>query len=130
MGGGTQGVSEGSIATGLGEFAGPCLKSVCVKRTELDHAHEVVKFGPFDANTFEAWASKFSKPGGNTPLGNALSAATHAVLDSPLSRKHVLILTDGLNTAGPPPNLVLPKLKKLATDQHSSFSVHFVAFDV
>jgi len=26
--------------------------------------------------------------------------------------------------------LVLPKLKKLATDQHSSFSVHFVAFDV
>jgi hypothetical protein len=42
----------------------------------------------------------------------------------------VLILTDGLNTAGPAPNVVLPKLKKLAADQHSSFSVHFVAFDV
>jgi len=97
---------------------------------EGDHAREVVKFGPFDSKAFEAFASKFSKPGGNTPLGNTLSTATRAVLDSPLSHKHVLILTDGLNTAGPAPNVVLPKLKKLAADQHSSFSVHFVAFDV
>jgi Mg-chelatase subunit ChlD len=97
---------------------------------EGDHAHEVVKFGPFNAKAFENWAGTFSSPHGNTPLGNALSTATHAVMDSPLSRKHVLILTDGLNTAGPAPNVVLPKLKKQASEQHSSFSVHFVAFDV
>jgi hypothetical protein len=97
---------------------------------EGDHAREVVKFGQFDAKAFEGWAAKFSRPHGNTPLGNALSAATHAVLESPLSRKHVLVLTDGLNTAGPPPNVVLPKLKQQAADQHATFSVHFVAFDV
>jgi hypothetical protein len=95
-----------------------------------EHAREVVKLGPLDAKAIERWASRFSSPNGNTPLGNALTTAAHAVLDSPLSRKHVLIITDGLNTAGPPPQVVLPRLKQQAEQSHSSFSVHFVAFDV
>ena len=49
------------------------------------------------------WGHKFARPNGNTPLGNALSAATRTVMNSPLSRKHVLIITDGENTAGPEP---------------------------
>jgi Mg-chelatase subunit ChlD len=95
-----------------------------------DAAREVVKFGPFDPAAFESWAKHFNTPHGNTPLGNAVVTAANAVLKSPLSRKHVLVITDGLNTAGPPPQAVLPQLKQTAERKGSSFSVHFVAFDV
>jgi hypothetical protein len=95
-----------------------------------EHAREVIKLGPFDAAAFEDWAAHFSSPNGNTPLGNALTTATRAVLDSPLSRKHVLVITDGINTAGPPPKTVLPRLKEQAEQRHVNLSVHFVAFDV
>jgi hypothetical protein len=93
-------------------------------------AREAVKFGKFDASAIETWAGSFANPNGNTPLGNALDTAAKAVLKSPLSRKHVLIITDGINTAGPPPALVMPRLKQLADQQHTALSVHFVAFDV
>jgi uncharacterized protein YegL len=95
-----------------------------------DQAHEVVKLGPLDPAALENWAAHFSKPHGNTPLGNALTTATHAVMKSPLTRKHVLVITDGINTAGPPPQAVLPGLKQLAGKEGATLSVHFVAFDV
>jgi uncharacterized protein YegL len=95
-----------------------------------ENAREIVKLGPLDAIAFENWSRHFSSPYGNTPLGNSLVTATRAVMKSPLSRKHVLIITDGLNTAGPPPQAVLPRLKQQAEQQGASFSVHFVAFDV
>jgi hypothetical protein len=93
-------------------------------------ARQAIPFGPFDAAALQNWARHFSHPNGNTPLGNALNTAGRAVLDSPLSRKHVLIITDGMNTAGPPPSAVLPRLKQLAQQRGSSLSVHFIAFDV
>jgi len=95
-----------------------------------DGAQEAVKFGPFDAAALEEFARNFSTPSGNTPLGNALSVATRKVMSSPLSRKHVLIITDGMNTAGPTPAAVMPKLKQQAEEKQMSVSVHFVAFDV
>jgi hypothetical protein len=95
-----------------------------------ERTREIIKLGPLDAARFEHWASRFASPQGNTPLGNAVSAAVRAVLNSPLPRKHVLVITDGLNTAGPPPQAVLPALKAQAAQRHTRFSVHFVAFDV
>jgi hypothetical protein len=95
-----------------------------------EHAREAVKFGPFDPSALESWAGNFSNPNGNTPLGNALSTAARAVLSSPLSRKHVLVITDGLNTAGPKPEQVLPGLKQQAQQKQASLSIHFIAFDV
>ena len=89
-----------------------------------------VKFGAFDAAAFVDWARDFSTPAGGTPLGNALTAAGQVVLDSGLARKHVLIITDGNNTVGPPPAAVLPKLKQKAEARQTNLSVHFVAFDV
>jgi len=93
-------------------------------------ARQAIKFGPFDAASFENWARNFSTPSGNTPLGNALRAAGQCVLNSPLSHKHVLIITDGMNTAGPEPSVTLPRLKQQADQKGTSLSVHFVAFDV
>jgi hypothetical protein len=114
--GGASGASR-KVEAGLFVFSGPS-------------AREAVKFGPFDAAALERFARDFSTPNGNTPLGNALSVATLKVLISPLSRKHVLIITDGMNTEGPTPAAVMPKLKQQAEEKHVTVSVHFVAFDV
>jgi len=93
-------------------------------------AQAVIPFGTFDAAAIRNWASGFSRPDGNTPLGNALNTAGQAVLQSPLPRKHVLIITDGMNTAGPRPEAVLPGLQQQANQGGALISVHFVAFDV
>jgi len=97
---------------------------------QADHPKEAVKFGPFDAGALERFAKGFSNPNGNTPLGNSLETAAKTVLASPLPRKHVLIITDGLNTVGPKPEVVFPRVKQQAADKQTTVSVHFVAFDV
>lgn len=93
-------------------------------------AREAVPFGPFDAEAIKKWARNFSHPNGNTPLGNALNTAAQRVLSAPLTRKHVLIITDGMNTAGPEPAIIMPKVKQRAELKGTSLSVHFIAFDV
>ncbi len=95
-----------------------------------ESAREVVKFGPLDVEALEKFAHDFKQPSGNTPLGNSLKVASNAVLKSPLSRKHILVITDGMNTAGPAPDAVLSRMKQTAKDKFDQFSVHFVAFDV
>src|SRR5512133_162327 len=95
-----------------------------------ERAREAVEFGPFKPEVFVNWARSFSRPNGNTPLGNALNTASRSVLNSPLKRKHILVITDGLNTAGPRPEQVLPRIKETAAAKQTPVSVHFVAFDV
>jgi hypothetical protein len=95
-----------------------------------ENAQEVIKLGPLNAEAFESWSARFSNPHGNTPLGNTLNTAAHAVLSSSLSHKHILVITDGINTAGPAPQKVLPGLQHLAAQKGDQLSVHFVAFDV
>lgn len=87
-------------------------------------------FGPFDGAALTNWAKNFSTPGGGTPLGNALTPACRAVLNSGLTRKHVLVITDGMNTVGPQPTVTLPPLLKEADRKQTLLGVHFVAFDV
>lgn len=94
-----------------------------------DSARQAVKFGAFDAAALVAFANRFSSPAGNTPLGNALTLAGQAVMESPLPRKHVLIITDGMNTAGPKPEETLAELQRKAAYSRTTVSVHFMAFD-
>lgn len=91
---------------------------------------EVVAFGSFDAKRFRDWTEGFRQPEGATPLGNAIELAARRTLTSDLPRKHVLVITDGVNTAGPKPEFVLPGLQQTARDQDQVLAVHFVAFDV
>ena len=95
-----------------------------------DGGRAALPFGPFDCAALTNWARGFSTPGGSTPLGNALTPACRAVLDSRLTRKHVLVITDGVNTVGPQPTVTLPTLLKEADQKLTSLGVHFVAFDV
>jgi len=94
------------------------------------HTKQAVKFGPFDAAAFKDWARKFSSPDGGTPLGNALAEAGKTVLNSGLTRKHVLIITDGNNTLGHTPAKTMPEVQQQAAAKQTAVSVHFVAFDV
>ena len=93
-------------------------------------ARELVKFGPFDPKAAEEWTKNLPLPSTGTPLGNALTKAGQTVLNSKLARKHVLVITDGINTVGPDPSLTMPKLKQQAAQRQAALSVHFVAFDV
>jgi len=93
-------------------------------------ARELVNFGPFDPQSVEGWTNNLPMPTTGTPLGNALTRAGQTVLKSKLARKHVLVITDGINTVGPDPSVTMPKLKEQAAQKQSAFSVHFVAFDV
>jgi hypothetical protein len=95
-----------------------------------DTARPAIPFGPFNPDALRDFAAKFTNPNGNTPLGNSLTVAAKTVLDSPLPRKHILVITDGMNTAGPQPSVIMPRLKKDAQAKQTSLSVHFVAFDV
>src|SRR5580765_1558459 len=88
-------------------------------------AKQAVKFGPFEASAFQRWAQRFSAPEGGTPLGSALTAAGQTVLNSGLARKHVLVITDGINTVGPDPAAVMPRLNQLAEQKQNRFSLHF-----
>ena len=95
-----------------------------------DGAKEVVKLGPFDPGAIQNWVTNFSKPTGGTPLGNALRTVSQSVLNSPMPRKHVLIITDGMNTVGPDPAGILPLVNRSAAKKQTPLFVHFVAFDV
>lgn len=92
--------------------------------------HVALPLAAFNAEALTSWAQGFAAPEGGTPLGNTLNAAAHAVLQSGLTRKHVLIITDGVNTVGPNPAATLAKLQQEAMQKQTGVSVHFVAFDV
>lgn len=97
---------------------------------QANRPKEAVRFGPFDASALERFAQGFSRPNGNTPLSDSLNLAARTVLASPLPRKHVLIITDGLNTVGRKPETVFAEVKERAARKQTIVSVHFVAFDV
>ena len=93
-------------------------------------AKPVVELGPFDAEAVQKWTADFNNPKGGTPLGNALRMVADSVLNSPMPRKHILVLTDGMNTVGPDPAAVLPLINRSAEKKQSAVFVHFIAFDV
>lgn len=94
------------------------------------HASFAVPLGPFDPESIRTWLAQHGKPQAGTPLGEAVEVAGKAVLDSKLPRKHVLVITDGINTVGPDPVVTLPRIQELTKRHHTSASFHFVAFDV
>jgi hypothetical protein len=93
-------------------------------------AAAAVPFGPLDAQAFRKWVGHFSRPNGDTPLGRSIEVAAKAVLASPLNHKHIVVITDGMNTAGPDPQTVINKITQGGDHNPSGLAFHFVAFDV
>lgn len=93
-------------------------------------AQETVPLGPFDAAALRGWLAAFNYPNGATPLGNAVADATNALWKIRADSRHVLVITDGENTVGPPPDKLLPQLQDQCLKNGLSVYFHFLAFDV
>jgi len=76
---------------------------------------------------FTKWVNKFPGTGGGTPLGYAVDTAVkqNEVYPS-ISKRHVLVVTDGMNTSGPNSDYFINEHKKV----NQSLGFHFVAFDI
>ena len=95
-----------------------------------DSPEVAVKFGPFKSAALREWLKRYSSPRGGTPLSKSLRVAGQAVLRSSLTKKHVLVVTDGMNTDGTDPATVMKELQAEAANKKTMLSVYFVAFDI
>jgi hypothetical protein len=89
-------------------------------------AREAVRLGRCDTAELRIWAKSFTTPHGPTPLGPAIKVASDALINNGAPKRHVLVITDGENTAGPDPAAVIADLK--ARGEEIAF--HFIAFDL
>ena len=93
-------------------------------------AEAAVPIGPFQPAKLRDWLKDFAKPEGGTPLGNASAEAARALLATKAASRHVLVLTDGQNTLGPPPERTIKDAIDKALKDGNSLFFHFIAFDV
>jgi Mg-chelatase subunit ChlD len=108
---------EEPVLVGLMEFSGRTRSS----------AREVIPLSPADPAKAELALAQL-QPGGGTPIGDAMIAGKRALDQSGLSRRHLLIVTDGENTDGAKPADVMRALARRPESERPS--VYFVAFDV
>lgn len=65
---------------------------------------------------------------GGTPIGNAMIAANRELDETGLTRKHLLVVTDGENTDGFSPQAVTAAIHRRPEAERPS--IYFVAFDI
>jgi hypothetical protein len=110
-----------------GPAARPLLVGVYVFRgNETALAHPLSPFAPRE---LRAWLGRVT-PQGPTPLGPAMSAAGRDLLGANASARHLLVLTDGVNTAGISPENVLDQLAAASTRKQTSLFTHVIALDI
>jgi Ca-activated chloride channel family protein len=88
---------------------------------------EVIPMGPPD-RARAATAVAGMEADGGTPIGNAMIAGKKALDATGLSRRHLLVVTDGENTTGPGPGDVAAAIARRPTVEQPS--IYFVAFDI
>ena len=88
---------------------------------------EVVPMGPPDRSRAGAAIAKMRAKGG-TPIGRAMVAAKRALDGTGLSRRHLLVVTDGENTNGHDPEDVALAIGRRPAAERPS--LYFVAFDI
>lgn len=78
--------------------------------------------------TRAASALKAMRANGGTPIGNAMIAAKRELDATALTRRHLLVVTDGENTEGFAPERVAAAMNRRPEAERPS--LYFVAFDV
>jgi Mg-chelatase subunit ChlD len=94
------------------------------------YCREVVKLGPAgerDANVLRSAVSAM-RPDGGTPIGDAMITAKLDIDATGLSKRHILVLTDGENNKGYSPDDVTRTIVGQSEEQRAS--IYFVAFDI
>ena len=97
------------------------------RRSDHPDCRSIIPMGPPDrARAGEALARL--DPEGGTPIGQAMITAKRALDDSGLSRRHLLIVSDGENTDGFRPEDVAAGIARRPESERPS--IYFVAFDI
>ena len=105
------------VILGLAEFSGAGPSSV----------HEVLPLSKPDPARAQR-ALDALRAGGGTPIGEAMVFGYRALNETGLSRRHLLVVTDGENTEGYGPSEVMAALNRRPESERPS--VYFVAFDI
>lgn len=87
---------------------------------------EVLPFRPYEHAAVSSALARLPRPGGGTAIGAALQAGRAALYRSGAARKYILVVTDGQNTVGTPPDRVA---RDIFVKSRGSVSISFVAFD-
>jgi hypothetical protein len=107
-----------TVLLGLYEFS---------RRPGVPDTREVVPMSPPD-RTRAAASIAAMKPSGGTPIGGAVIAGKQALDRTGLTRRHLLVITDGENTDGYPPAAVAAAITRRPEIERPS--LYFIAFDV
>ena len=92
-----------------------------------DTVRQIIPFGPPSAPAAKTALDRLKTQGG-TPIGDAMAQAKQDLNRLAVTKQHILVVTDGENTEGFDPAVVMSHLAKLPEDQRPG--VYFVAFDV
>jgi Ca-activated chloride channel homolog len=87
----------------------------------------ILPMGPPDRAHAES-ALDAIRPDGGTPIGNAMIAAKRELDATGLTRRHLLVVTDGENTDGFAPDRVAAAIVRRPEAERPS--IYFVAFDI
>lgn len=106
------------VLLGLYEFS---------EREGREDCRPVIPMAPPDRGKAAAALASMRAKGG-TPIGNAMITAKRELDATGLTRRHLLVVTDGENTAGPAPERVAAALNRRPEAERPS--LYFVAFDI
>lgn len=97
------------------------------ERSGIEDTRPVVAMGPPDRERADSALAGLRADGG-TPIGNAMIAAKRELDRTGLTRRHLLLVTDGENTDGFDPAKVTVAISKRPEAERPS--IYFVAFDI
>ena len=106
------------VSLGIFEFS---------RRDNQPDCRPIIPMGPPDISQADAALSRLD-PEGGTPIGQAMVAAKLALDGTGLSRRHLLIVSDGENTDGFRPEDVAAAIAKRPDAERPS--IYFVAFNI
>jgi Mg-chelatase subunit ChlD len=81
---------------------------------------------PYDRATLRQALREVPPPGGGTAIGEAMAAARPDLYRAGVFRKYLLVVTDGENTRGRPPDRIA---REIFAKSEGGVQVYFVAFD-
>ncbi len=105
------------LLVGIYEFSSRDDEPVC---------REVLGLAPPNLAEAEQALQKMTALGG-TPIGDAMIVAKHRLDAAGLTRRHILVITDGENNRGYAPEDVADAISRLPEDNRAS--IYFIAFD-
>jgi Mg-chelatase subunit ChlD len=97
------------------------------ERAGQPDARPIVQMAPPDRARAQAALARL-RPDGGTPIGSAMIAAKRELDLTGLSRRHLLVVTDGENTDGFEPDRVASAIGRRPEAERPS--IYFVAFDI